>query len=157
MLNILSNNKGISMVESLVAIVLTAIAIVTLMPMQNNAIRTVSRSDYLGRAEGIMQSQLELEESKIINNTGAMASLCTPVTSTPPAITVSGQPGVAGDVTFKVVTTRTIPPTANNNTCLINVTVTWTVNKMGIENVTGTANTTSIKSSVITSCLSCIM
>ena len=54
------------MVESLIALVLTAIAIIALMPMQDNALKTMSRSDNLGRAEGIMQTELESQENALM-------------------------------------------------------------------------------------------
>jgi Tfp pilus assembly protein PilV len=132
MFNIFSKDNGITMVESLIALLLTAIAIVALMPMQDNAIKTMSRSDYLGRAEGIMQSELEAQENAIMNATG---TVCNVVVGTK-TVTVTGSAGITGDVTFTVKTTTTLP-TANS--CKINVQVTWT----------GTGNTTGIKSSII--------
>ena len=123
------------MVESLIAVLLTAIAIVTLMPMQDNATKTMSRSDYLGSAQGIMQSQLELEENRIMNFQDAppgstpFSNVCIPVIGPNTAVTVSGLAGVTGDVTFTFQTTRTLP-TANS--CMINVRVWWTGNATGI-------------------------
>jgi Tfp pilus assembly protein PilV len=132
MFNMFSNNKGITMVESLIAILLTAIAIVALMPMQDNAIKTMSRSDYMGRAEGIMQSELESQENQIMNSPVATAfnTVCIVGIVNKPPVTVSGLAGVTGDVSFNIKTTTTLP-TANS--CMVNVNVTWTGNATGIK------------------------
>jgi len=142
-----SNNKGITMTECLIAILLTAVAIVSLMPMQDNALKVMSRSDYLGRAAGIMQSELESEENRILNfqdnpgvNTPFIQVCCDPILACPvvvnKTVTVSGSAGVPGDATFTINTKRTLQ---TPNTCIMSVNVTWT------------GNTTGINSSVITS------
>jgi Tfp pilus assembly protein PilV len=126
MFNMFSKNKGITMVESLIAILLTAIAIVALMPMQDNAIKTMSRSDYMGRAEGILQSEMESQENLIMNSAGTVCN----VGVGNKTVTVTGLAGVTGDVTFSIKTTTTLQ-TANS--CMVNVNVTWTGNATGIK------------------------
>lgn len=123
------------MVESLIAVFLTAIAIVALMPMQNNALKIMSRSDYMGRAEGILQSQLELSENIIMNSTNAV-TVGGPVCQT---IYASELPvGISGDASFTCCTTTIVNPGVNNS-WIVYVQVTWT------------GNTTGIKSSIVAS------
>jgi len=122
------NNKGITLVESMIAVFLTAIAVVSLMPMLDMALRTGSRSDYLGRAEGILQSELESQEQTIMKTTSSSSVSAGTVTK---QVTVSGMTGVAGDANFTVVTTTSLNG-ASTNSWIVNVTVTWTGNTNGI-------------------------
>lgn len=121
------------MVECLIAILLTAIAIVTLLPMQDTALKVMSRSDHLGRAAGIIQSELERQSNIIMNSTAA-------VTVSPPTIvktvyassdgSTSGITG-AGDASFTVETKISVNA-AGTNSWIVNVRVTWTGNTTGI-------------------------
>ncbi len=125
------NNKGISLIESMIAVFLTAIAIIALMPMQDMSLRTAYRSDYVGRATMILQSELELQEAFIMrtNNLGAI------VIGTLPTRVVRGSnvPGVAGDITFNIVTTVRANPASPANSFLVNARVTWPpMNTIGI-------------------------
>jgi Tfp pilus assembly protein PilV len=127
MFNMFSNNKGITLVESMIAVFLTAIAIMSLMPMQDTAIRAASRSDYLGRAEGILQAELELQENLIMNSTGAV----TIGTVKNQTVNASGfTSGISGDAAFTVVTTVS---TGTANSWIVNVQVTWKGNATGIK------------------------
>jgi hypothetical protein len=119
-LNKIFNNKGISIIEALMAALLTAVAVISLLPMQDTSMRTGFKSDYLGRATGIMQSTLETREYQIMNANNPL--ILGTVTST---VTVSGQDAIAGDATFNVVTTTSVNPSAPNS-WLVNVRVTWT-------------------------------
>jgi Tfp pilus assembly protein PilV len=113
------NIKGISLVEVMIAMFLTTIAVISILPMQDMSLRTASRSDYLGRATGIMQAELEARENQIMIGTVPAS----PITQ---AITVSGFSGaIDGDVTFNVVTTTGTNPLGANS-WLVNVRVTWT-------------------------------
>ena len=114
------NNKGISIIETLMAALLTVVAIISLLPMQDISVRTGFRADYLGRAQGIMQTALETSELQVMIPT-IPVSLGTSTAT----VRVSGQSGVAGDATFTVVTTTTVNPSAPNS-WLVNVRVTWT-------------------------------
>jgi Tfp pilus assembly protein PilV len=133
MFNIISNNKGITMVETVIAVCLTAIAIVALMPMQDRAINVISRSDYMGRAEGIMQAELELQEN-VMMNSDDITSPITPGTFTKTVYassngTTSGISG-SGDASFTVVTNISVA--AGTKSWLVNVKVTWKGNATGI-------------------------
>ena len=121
------NHKGISMVEALMAILLTTIAVVALMPMQDVASKTVLKSDYLGRAQGILQAKLEQQELTIMNSSNTISA----GTSTE-SVTVSGlSSSVSGDMTFTVVT-KISAYSSSSATWLVNVKVTWTGNVTGI-------------------------
>jgi Tfp pilus assembly protein PilV len=56
---ILYNKKGMTLMECIIALVLTTTAIVSLMTMQSLSWKGAGKSDYLGRAEGILQRELE--------------------------------------------------------------------------------------------------
>ena len=130
MFNIISNHKGISMVESLIALLLTAIAIVALMPMQDSVIRTMSRSDYLGRAGGIMQSELEFQENALMNSTGTVVTGV--VKNNVPVYASGGTTGISGDATFNIYTLITQIGTTNSWKVYVNVW--WNGNTTGIHN-----------------------
>ena len=112
------NIEGISLVEVMIAMFLTMIAVISILPMQDMSLKTASRSDYLGRAAGIMQAELEARENQIMIGTVPASTITQP-------ITVSGVNGAAGDATFIVVTTTSTNPLAANS-WLVNVRVTWT-------------------------------
>jgi type II secretory pathway pseudopilin PulG len=122
------NNKGISLVEVMIAMLLTGIAVISILPMQDMSLRTAGRSDLLGRAGGIMQAELERRENQIMTT-----FLGTPVAVGEDNLpfTVSDLGGIAGDFTFNVRTRTSVwnlqpingIPTANS--WIVNVTVTW--------------------------------
>ncbi|HDQ03954.1 MAG TPA: hypothetical protein ENN23_05200 [Deltaproteobacteria bacterium] len=116
------NDRGISLVEALIAAFLAMVAIVALMPMQSMSVRTGFKADYLGRAALIMQARLEAEQYKIMNR-----DIDVDVTGTNPvcqSITVSGSSGLEGDATFEVCTSIN-PYDGEVNAWLVNVRVTW--------------------------------
>jgi len=126
MFNILFTNKGITLVESLIAMFLTGVAIVSLMPMQDMSLRTVSRADQMGRAAGIMQTVLEEQEAFIMMASNAVTTGTT--TSTVQTTDVSN---VEGNNTY-TVTTRISQNGASTNSWLVNVRVEWPGNANGI-------------------------
>ena len=117
------------MVESLIAVFLTIIAIVALMPMQDMSLRTAAKSDYYGRAVGILQTELERQQAFIMTPSNSVA-----IGETTNTVKVSDQSGVAGDMGFTVTTKITNNPSAPaaNMSWIINVHVTWPRNSKGI-------------------------
>lgn len=113
--------------ESLIAMFLTAIAILGLMPMQDMALRTSSRSDYLGRAAGIMQTELDLQEAFIMRATNLVTLGPAPQKN----VIVSDVAGVEGDATFFVDTTIRQNP-ASAISWIVHVRVTWSGNANGV-------------------------
>ena len=61
------NNRGITIVEVLITLFLTAVGILALLSMQPTAWNAAGRSDFMGRAAGILQSELERNELMIMN------------------------------------------------------------------------------------------
>ncbi|MBM4272514.1 MAG: hypothetical protein FJ139_10245 [Deltaproteobacteria bacterium] len=112
------NNRGISLVEVIIAIFLVTIGIFAVLSLQPSAWRTVGKSDYMGRAAGILQKELETRESCIMNPCNSVATGT--VTST---VLVSGQgAAVAGDATYTVTTTVT---STGTNVWNVTVNVQW--------------------------------
>ena len=120
------NNKGITLVESLNAIYMTGIAIIALMPMQDMSLKTASRADQMGRAAGIMQSELEKQEAFIMRasnevTTGAISS----------TVQLTDVSNVEGNNSYNVTTTISQNGTSTIS-WLVNVRVTWPKNDNGI-------------------------
>jgi len=113
-------------VESLIAIFLTGIAIIALMPMQDMSLKTASRADQMGRAAGIMQSELEKQEAFIMRasnevTTGAISS----------TVQLTDVSNVEGNNSYNVTTTISQNGTSTIS-WLVNVRVTWPKNDNGI-------------------------
>jgi hypothetical protein len=107
---------------------LTAVGIMAILSLQPSAWRTAARSDYLGRASGILNKTLQDNEARISNPCNAV-TLGGPTETT---VTVSNQNGVAGDATYTVNTTIAQDGT-NTRAFVVTVTVTWPpINNTGI-------------------------
>ncbi len=116
------------MIEVCIALFLVGVGVLALITLQPSAWRLSGKSDYLGRASGILAAQLQSLEAQIINPNNAM-----PVSdSGPVSVYVSGQSGQQqyGDAVFSV--TRTITAIPNTTTWRVNVVVTWPGNATGI-------------------------
>lgn len=112
------NKKGMSIIECLVAVLLTTTGIISLMTMQSVALQGSGKSDYLGRASGILQRELEMREIQIMRGP--------PPAGPFPIITCADQNGntvscSAAGVMFTITYTMTKPSTW----WLINVKLTW--------------------------------
>ena len=121
------NNRGISLVEVVIALFLTTIGVLAVLSLQPTAWKTTVRSDYLGRAAGIMQKELETREAFIMN-------CCNAVTAGTFAnnVLVSGAAAAQpGDATFTVTTT--ITNVVANAQWRVDVQVTWSTNPTGIK------------------------
>jgi type IV pilus modification protein PilV len=113
-----------TMIEVLIALFLLAVGVLSLISLQPTAWRLSGKSDYLGRASGILAGQLQAMEAKIINPNNTM-----PTTGTS-TVYASGQDAVQqGEVAFTVNTTIT---DLGNNTSRVNVKVTWPGNATGL-------------------------
>jgi Tfp pilus assembly protein PilE len=115
------DNRGFTLVEVVIAIFLTVVALLGILALISPGWKTAAKSDYLGRASGILYEQLMTQEAWILNP-------CNAVTTGAPVQTVvfaSGQPTAQpGDVQFNVTTTITRIQT---NPCawLVTVQVSW--------------------------------
>lgn len=117
------NNKGITLVESLIAVFLTAIAIIALMPMQDMSLRTGAKADYMGRASYIMQSELEAREYFIMNQNNAITlAQAVPFVQ---GFTVDGVLTAVAAQRFFTVNTFISPVAGSTNAWIVHVNVTW--------------------------------
>lgn len=109
------------MVEVLVALFLTTIAVISLLSMIPLSWKTAGKSDYLGRATGLLQDELESRQYQTMRGVD-------PTTLEYPA---AGKVISVGDIPFTVITT-TSKDNIHPNTWLVNVKVTWPGNDNGI-------------------------
>jgi len=130
MLNSLYSNKGIGLIEVLISLFLVSFGILALLSLQPSAWKLTSRSDFLGRAGGLLHKEMETTEILIMN-----PNFPNPCATTNPLVTttnvyISGQ-GAAqpGDLPFTLQTT--IQDNLNNS-WTVRVRVTWTGNNTGI-------------------------
>lgn len=110
------------MVEVLIAMFLTTVAVVSLSSMVPLSWRTAGKSDYLGRATALLQNELEWRQYQTMRGVD-------PITLEYPE---DGQAVLVGDTTF-TVKTNTSKDNAHPNTWIINVNVTWPGNNNGIK------------------------
>ncbi|MHB8137499.1 MAG: type IV pilus modification PilV family protein [Smithellaceae bacterium] len=111
------NNKGITLIESLIAVMLTAIAIIGLMTMQPLAWQSAGKADSMTRATELLQRELESVEGSIMKGT---------VTG----LDKSNVSETMGNETFTVTTTITEPIT---NRWLARVNVKWKGSSTGVK------------------------
>ncbi|MDD5167440.1 MAG: prepilin-type N-terminal cleavage/methylation domain-containing protein [Syntrophales bacterium] len=115
------NDRGLSLVEVVIALMLTSVAVMAILSMQPTAWKTAARSDMMGRASGILYAELLRQEAWIMNP-------CNTVTTTgtnpaPVAFFASGAASAqAGDLPFTVTTTIT---NIGTNTWRVTVRVAW--------------------------------
>lgn len=121
------NRKGMGLIEVLIAIFLTSVAIMALLTLQPSGLKTMAKSDYIGRASGILYKTLGDYESKILNPCYAVTLGDQGVVSVNPS---GNATAIAGDITY-TVNTNIAQDGANPNAFLITVTVTWTNNMTG--------------------------
>ncbi|MGV8058666.1 MAG: hypothetical protein AB2L12_11675 [Smithellaceae bacterium] len=120
------NKKGLGLIEVVIAMFITVVAVLGIFSLVSPAWKTAARSDYLGRASGILYEQLMRQEARIMN------PCCSVTAGTLPATVVnsSGQTTVQpGDAQFTVTTTITSLAT---NVWRVSTRVAWTGNNTGI-------------------------
>jgi prepilin-type N-terminal cleavage/methylation domain-containing protein len=130
MFNSTCKNKGISLIEVLIAIALISIGILSLLSLQPPAWKLSRQSDFLGRAGSILHAELESNQILLMNpNYPNPCSPTNPLTLTK-TVRPSGQSSdQLGDLTFTVVTA--IQDNLNNS-WVVRVRVTWTGNNAGL-------------------------
>lgn len=119
--------KGFSLVEVVIAIFLTTLAVLAVFSLAPTAWVTSTRSDYLGRASGVLFQRLQEEEARIMNPCESVSE----ETRGPDTVYASGQTTPQqGDAAFQVTTNiRNL----SGNTWLVTVRVTWPGNDRGIQ------------------------
>ena len=106
-----SGNKGIGLIEVLIAICLVSIGILGLLTLQPMAWRSSNRSDYVGRAAMILQQELEKNRAWFMNPGNANPCvLSNPLVYEPSRVYASGQGELQpkGDMPFILQTTITL-------------------------------------------------
>lgn len=124
----ISSIKGFTLVEAIIAVFITTITVIAVFTMNPTSWRAVAKADYMGRAAGVMQTELELRENQIMSGT-------IPASPINQNLQASGGGTFAGDAAFNVTTTTT---NTGANRWLVNVRVMWPGNCLG-----GTCNITS--------------
>jgi prepilin-type N-terminal cleavage/methylation domain-containing protein len=144
---ILYNKKGLTLIECIIALFLVTIAIVTLMTMQPLAWKGASKSDFLGKAAGILQRELETFENNFMQ--GTTSCTCTFCTSTNDCTSCTCNGASPPWNSTYIITKDNIPFTVNAlacdnsagacnntiplNTWLVNVRITWPGSVNGIK------------------------
>jgi hypothetical protein len=119
-------DSGVTLIESVIAILLVSIGLVGLLSMQPSAWQTTARADYLGHAAMILSEELARQELLIMNPCNTVSTGV--VTQ---SIHASGQQtAVAGDANYTVMTNIA---SIGTNVWRITVQVSWPpVNTTGI-------------------------
>jgi hypothetical protein len=124
------NKNGISLIEVLISLFLISVGILGLISLQPKAWSLSGKSDYLGRAAGILQKELEMNEALILNpcNPNPCSTANPSVSTKNIFISGLGAPQ-AGDMPFTVQTTIT---DNLDSSWTVVVQVTWPGNTVGI-------------------------
>ena len=122
------NKRGVTLIESVIAILLVSIGLVGLLSMQPSAWRASARTDYLGRAAMMLSKELTARELRIMNPCYDPVAVGTDDRT----LYTSGQGAAqSGDIGFRVHTTTAIIGT---NVWRVTVTVSWPpLNATGIQ------------------------
>lgn len=125
--------------ECIVALVITTVTVVSLISMQSLAWRGAGKSDYLGRAVGIMQREMERYEFQVMSgNVNADAQTCV---NSEGNIVACNQQGVLYTITSTInpchcsgAVACVCPPLASTvaNTWRVNVRINWSGSPNGL-------------------------
>lgn len=103
------NKRGFTLVEVIIAIFMTTVAVLAIFSLMSPAWRTAGYADQLGRAANILHDLLQEQESLIMNPCNTV----TEGTTGPASINASGySTAQSGDLQFNV--TRTITEVESN-------------------------------------------
>ncbi|HOJ52417.1 MAG TPA: hypothetical protein PLT64_08350 [Syntrophales bacterium] len=114
----ISNEKGLGLIEVVIAIFLTTVAVLAILALQPSAWRTAGRSDYLGRAANLLYDELQRYEATIMNP-------CQPIPAASASrVAYASNLGTSqvGDATFTITTTVT---DLGSNTWRVTTRVAW--------------------------------
>ena len=115
------------MVEVVIALMVLTVGILAIISLQPSAWRLAGKSDYVGRAAGILQRQLQLTEAQILNPNNAI-----PADSTTTVYASGQETPQAGDAAFTVQTTTVAAADIGPDAFRVAVRVTWTGTPTGI-------------------------
>ena len=129
MSNSIYTNKGLTLIEVLIALFLTSVGVLALLSLQPSAWNLTGKSDRLGRAGGMLHQELEANEVLLMNPNYPNPCLATNPLVTTRNVNASGQSTAQpGDLTFGVQTTIH----DNFTHWSVRVRVTWPGNANGI-------------------------
>ena len=125
------SEKGISLIEVMVAVFLVAVGILALASLMGPAWNTTARSDLIGRAGVILHRELERNELRLMNpNLPNPCVGATPAVVNQPQVWASGQAAAQlGDIAYNVQTTII---DNLNGSWLVRVQVAWPGNNAGV-------------------------
>jgi len=118
------NEKGISIVEVITAILIASIGLVALLAAQPQSWNLVGRSDNLGRAASILQSELSRNQAIIMN-----PLLSVPASSTRTVFASGQSQKQPGDASYTVATDI---ESIGTGVWRVRVSVSWATNVTGI-------------------------
>jgi Tfp pilus assembly protein PilV len=125
MFNTLCNKKGFSIIEAMIAVVVTTVAIIAMGTMQPLALRTSASSDYVARAVAIAQAEAAYCET-LVMYTGTTTPNLTNCNQT----FVYPVPNTA--IIFTVTTATQQTTVGKQNIWLVTVKVTWPGTTTGV-------------------------
>ena len=127
----ISNEKGITLIEVMIAVMLVAVGIMALASLQGPAWNLTGRSDLLGRAGMILHRELETNELLLMNpNRPNPCVGGAPLVVNRPQVWAGGQAAAQpGDAAYNVLTTII---DNLNGSWLVRVQVMWPGNNVGI-------------------------
>jgi Tfp pilus assembly protein PilV len=128
MLRTACNNRGITLVEVVITLLITTVGILALLSMQPTAWQAAGRSDFVGRAAGILQSELERNELWIMNPNNPVT---TGVLANRSVFASSQTTRQTGDIAYTVGTTIT-QLAGTTNAWSVRIQVTWPGNTRGV-------------------------
>ena len=131
--SLFNNKRGFTLVEGIIAIFLVSVGLMALLSTLSPAWRLSSKSDYLGRAAGIMYRELDAWELYIMNPCNGMAAQTnnwdrfkpggSTASWTVNSSLLAAQPGDAAYTVTTVITD--ISPVTPGTVWQVRVTVTW--------------------------------
>lgn len=94
------SDKGLSLIEVVIAVFIATVAVMAILGLQPAALRSSAQSDFMGRAAGMLQQELQRQEAWIMNPCNAVATGTTTGT-----VRTSGEASnQPGDAAFTVTT-----------------------------------------------------
>ena len=134
--SLFTNKRGFTLVEGIIAIFLVSVGMMALLSTLSPAWRLSSKSDYLGRAAGIMYRELDAWESYIMNPCNGVATssgtswdrikLGGTGGTGPSTVNSSLLAAQPGDAAYTVTTVITdVSPVTPGTVWQVRVTVTW--------------------------------
>jgi Tfp pilus assembly protein PilV len=130
MFNSTSNNRGIGLIEVVIALFLLSIGVLSVLSLQPSSWNLSGKADSLSRGGGLLRSELEANEILLMNpNFPNPCIAVNPLVATRTVFSSNEAAAQSGDFTFTVQTTIL---DNLNGTWSLRVRVTWPANNTGI-------------------------